>query len=283
MTRTLRHLVLFAAVLAAGAAFAQAQEMKAFWATSGTFGPADIKGSHPTAPSQVIFSPISMWIIDHPKGLIVFDTGNNVGVSDGACKSYWPAALCDGLKPSQKRDQVIDRQLEKLGYSIAKVKYVITSHSHLDHIGNIEMFPNATHVIQKRELVQARNPEKFLHAGAHIMSDYDNVSGFNFMEIDGDHDLFGDGTVVLLSTPGHTNGHQSLKLKLKETGTVILTADSIPRAVVLEGHIHRFNQDPTVYMASVNRLKEMRDKDGVKLFLSHEMTQFEPMGNRWYK
>jgi glyoxylase-like metal-dependent hydrolase (beta-lactamase superfamily II) len=275
---------LLAAAMLGWTAPAGAQDIKAYWATSGKFGPGDIKASHPTVPeSRMIMSPISMWIIDHPKGLIVFDTGNNVAVSDGKCKDYWPAALCDALKPSQNRDDVIDRQLARLGYSVDQVKYVITSHSHLDHIGNIKMFPNATHVIQKAELVQAWNPEKFLHPGAHIMSDYDGIRDFKFLEVDGDTDLFGDGTLRLISTPGHTNGHQSLVLKLKETGPVIITGDAIPRQVVLEGHIHRFHQDAATYMASVERLKAIRDAEGAPLFMSHEDELFKKMGGRWYR
>ena len=70
-----------------------------------------------------------MWVIDHPKGLVVFDTGNNVAISDGNCKTYWAAGNCDFLKPSQKRDDVIDMQLKKLGYSADKVKVV----DHLAH------------------------------------------------------------------------------------------------------------------------------------------------------
>jgi glyoxylase-like metal-dependent hydrolase (beta-lactamase superfamily II) len=275
--------IVLAALLAVSSSAARAQEIKAYWATSGQFGPGDIKNSHPTAPSRIIMSPISMWIIDHPKGLILFDTGNNVAVSDGGCKTYWPAALCDGLTPTQMRDDVIDRQLQQLGYSVAQVKYVITSHSHLDHIGNIEMFPNATHVIQKKELEQAWHPEKFLHPGAHILADYDGIREFKFLEVDGDRDLFGDGTVRLIFTPGHTNGHQSLVLKLKETGPIIITGDAIPRQVVLEGHIHRFNQDPATYFASVDRLKRIRDEEGAQLFMSHEQDQFDRMGNRWYR
>ena len=109
--------------------------------------------------------PVVMFIIDHPKGLVVFDTGNNVVISDGNCKSHWNSWICDALQPSQTREEVIDRQLEKVGYSVGDVKIVITSHSHLDHIGNIEMFPDAIHVIQKKELYQAWWPEKFQRGG----------------------------------------------------------------------------------------------------------------------
>src|SRR3989441_3898847 len=119
-------------------------QVKVFLTTSGTFGPFNIQGLVPSLPKEKardITIPISMWVIDHPKGLVVFDTGNNAAISDGACKSHWVAGNCDFLKPSQKRDDVIDMQLKKLGYSADKVKAVITSHAHLDHIGNIKLFP----------------------------------------------------------------------------------------------------------------------------------------------
>ncbi len=169
-----------------------------------------------------------MWIIDHPKGLVVFDTGNNVAITDN-CKGYWAPGICDFLKPVQTREDVIDMQLKKLGYSLDKVKVVVTSHSHLDHIGNIEMFPNAIHVLQKKELYQAWFPEKFqgrTNPGFFVLADIDNAREFNFLELEGDYDLFGDGSVLILSTPGHTLGHQSMKVKLASGQTVILAADA---------------------------------------------------------
>src|SRR5882672_605014 len=120
--------------------FAADTVVKVYWTTSGMFGPFPITGLIPTVPKEKqrdVTIPVSMWIIDHPKGLVVFDTGNNVAVSDGSCKNYWAAGLCDFLKPSQKRSDVIDEQLKKVGFSADKVKVVITSHTHLDHVGNI--------------------------------------------------------------------------------------------------------------------------------------------------
>jgi len=110
------------------AAFAQ---VKVFWTTSGMFGPFNIQGLIPSIPKEKardITIPISMWVIDHPKGLVVFDTGNNAAISDGACKSHWVAGNCDFLKPSQKRDDVIDMQLKKLGYSAARRAVVPIQH-----------------------------------------------------------------------------------------------------------------------------------------------------------
>jgi glyoxylase-like metal-dependent hydrolase (beta-lactamase superfamily II) len=261
-----------------------ASAQKVYWTTSGMFGPFDIKGLIPTFPdSKQITIPISMWILDHPKGLVVIDTGNNAAVSDGNCKSHWVAGMCDFLKPSQKRADVIDMQLKKLGYSVDKVKVVISSHSHLDHIGNIEMFPNAIHVIQKKELYQAWWPEKFQRGGAHVMADYDGARDFNYLELDGDYDLFGDGTVVVLSTPGHTFGNQSVKVKLPQTGTVIISQDAIWMKENLEGYPAGLNYSVLDYTKSLNRLKLMRDLENVQLFMPHDQNQFSTMGDKWYR
>jgi N-acyl homoserine lactone hydrolase len=186
------------------------------------------------------------------------------------------------LKPSQKRADVIDRQLQRLGYKVSDVKVVVTSHSHLDHIGNIEMFPDAIHVIQKKELYQAWWPEKFQRGGAHVMADYDGAADFNYLELNGDYDLFGDGTVIVLSTPGHTLGNQSMKVKLPRTGTVILSQDAIWMEENLEGYPAGLNYSILDYTNSVNRLKHMRDLEGAKLWFGHSIKQYQSMGNKWY-
>jgi N-acyl homoserine lactone hydrolase len=255
-----------------------------YWTASGLYGPFNIQGLIPSYPeARDIQIPITMWILDHPKGLVVYDTGNNVAISDGQCLTHWVQGMCDFLKPDQTRDDVIDRQLEKLGYSVDDVKILITSHSHLDHIGNIEMFPNAIHVIQKKELYQAWWPEKFQRTGAHVLEDYDDARDFNYLELEGDYDLFGDGSVVILSTPGHTLGHQSVKLQLPETGTVILSQDAIWMEENLEGYPAGLNYSVMDYTQSLNRLKMMRDVEDAELWFGHSMNQYDKMGEKWYK
>lgn len=282
MKRLVVFIALFAVLLVSSAATVSAQKL--YWTASGLFGPFDIKGLIPSYPeSRDIKIPVNMWVLDHPKGLVLYDTGNNVAISDGQCKTHWMAGLCDFLKPSQTRKDVIDQQLEKLGYKVSDVKIVITSHSHLDHIGNIEMFPDAIHVMQKKELYQAWWPEKFQRTGAHVLADYDDARDFNYMELNGDYDLFGDGSVVILSTPGHTMGHQSVKLQLPETGTVILSGDAIWMEENLEGYPAGLNYSVLDYTNSVNRLKMMRDIENAKLWFGHSGKQYDTMGEKWYK
>lgn len=276
---------LFAALCVAGVS-TTASAQKLYWAASGQFGPFNIQGLIPTYPeARDINIPITMWIIDHPKGLVVYDTGNNVAISDGNCTSHWTEGLCGFLLPGQTRAEVIDKQLEKLGYSIDQVKVVITSHSHLDHMGNVEMFPNAIHVIQKIELYQAWWPETFQRGGAHVMADYDDARDFNFLTLAGDYDLFGDGSILILSTPGHTLGHQSVKLKLPQTGTVILSQDAIWMEENLEGpgYVAGLNYSILDYWDSVHRLTMMRDIEDIPLWFGHSINQWNKNGGKWYK
>ena len=281
-------LALLAAVVILLPSPALAQVRGLYWTTSGFFGPFPITDLIPSVPKEKardVTIPVSMWVIDHPKGLVVFDTGNNVAVSDGGCKQHWAPGNCDGLKPSQKREDVIDRQLQKIGFSADKVKAVVTSHSHLDHIGNIKMFPKAVHVIQKKELYQAWWPEKFQRAGGvFVMGDFDGPArDFNYLELDGDYDLFGDGSVMVLSTPGHTLGHQSMKVKLASGQTIIMSQDAIWMQENLDGYPAGLNYSVKDYSNSVNRLKMMRDLENADLFFAHDQDQYKAKGGRWYK
>jgi len=266
-----------------------AQVKGVFWTTSGMFGPFPNSALVPSLPKEKqrdVTIPVNMWVIDHAKGLVVVDTGNNNAISDGKCKTHWPAGFCDLLKPSQKREDVIDAQLKKLGFSPDQVKVVITSHSHLDHIGNIKMFPKAIHVIQKKELYQAWWPEKFQRDGgsAFVMGDFDGPArDFNWLELDGDYDLFGDGSVMILSTPGHTLGHQSVKVKLASGKTIIMAQDAIWFKENLEGYPAGLNYSVKDYNASVQRLKLMRDLENAELYFGHDPDQYKQHGGKWHK
>jgi len=267
------------------AGFAQVRGV--YWTTSGKFGPFKMSGLIPTIPKDKdrdITIPVSMWVIDHPKGLVVYDTGNNAAVADGKCKAYWAEGMCDFLKPSLRRDDVIDQQLKKLGYSPEQVKVVITSHAHLDHIGNIKLFPKAIHVIQKKELYQAWWPEKFQRGPAFVMGDFDGAArDFNYLELDGDYDLFGDGAVTVLSTPGHTLGHQSVRIHLASGKTLVLTQDAIWMKENLEGYPAGLNYSVKDYNNSINKLKMVRDLEDGDLFMAHDQDQYAEKGGRWYK
>ena len=134
-----------------------------------------------------------------------------------------------------------------------------------------------------RDRYQAWWPEKFQRGGAHVMADYDDARDFTYFELNGDYDLFGDGSVVVVSTPGHTLGHQSVKVRMNDTGTVILTQDAVWVKENLEGHPAGLNYSILDYTNSVNRIKMIRDIENAQIWMGHSMEQYEAMGEKWYQ
>jgi glyoxylase-like metal-dependent hydrolase (beta-lactamase superfamily II) len=148
------------------------------------------------------------------------------------------------------------------------------------------MFPKAIHVMQKKELYQGWWPEKFqgrTSPGTFVMADLDNAREFNYLELEGDYDLFGDGSVMIYSTPGHTLGHQSMKVKLASGHSIIISQDAIWMQENLDGYPAGLNFSVQAYTNSVNRLKMMRDLEGADLFMAHDGDQYAAKGGRWYR
>jgi glyoxylase-like metal-dependent hydrolase (beta-lactamase superfamily II) len=119
-------------------------------------------------------------------------------------------------------------ELQRLGIEPDSVTYVLQSHLHLDHTGAIGRFPNAVHVVQRAEYEYAFTPDWFA-AGAYIRKDFDKPA-LRWMFLEGlatdFYDLFGDRTIRLIFTPGHSVGHQSFLINLLKSPPMLLTADA---------------------------------------------------------
>lgn len=211
--------------------------------------------------------PVPMYIIDHPQGVVVFDTGMNIAVVPDNGAEYW-GPVAGAFTPTMSREQGIDRQLRRIGKSVEDVRFVIHSHLHLDHAGNIGMFPNATHIIRKAELQNAWWPERFQRA-AYVMDDFKVTRELNIIELTRDLDLFGDGSVELIDTKGHTKGHQSLIVRLPNSGTMILASDAAYMAENLQGTVPGIVWNVEYAMDAIERMKLIRDIEGGKIVLSH--------------
>ena len=147
------------AAIAIGSSFtvAQAQDTPKLYAFSSgalTIGKgALVNGASDTPP---ILVPVGFYVIRHPKGNVLFDTGNNDKIIKDP--SYWGAAFT-ALKPVNTPDVAIDVQLQKIGLKPDDIKYVVPSHLHLDHGGNVGKFPNSTIVLQRDEILNAFWPK----------------------------------------------------------------------------------------------------------------------------
>lgn len=150
------------------------------------------------------------FLVLHKRGVLLFDTGlpDRIAGHPTVLEGY-------GLEVTTP----LRTQLAAIGLHPGDVTHLALSHSHFDHIGNAPEFSGATWIAQKAELDAVfggrEQPPPELQA----------LAGARKQVIQGDHDVFGDGTVVLLFTPGHTPGHQSLYVKLAKTGGVVISGD----------------------------------------------------------
>ena len=168
--------------------------------------------------------PIPCYLIQHPKGTVLFDTGLELPLQsqDPDVVKNALGVFADITTVQFVPGEDIASRLEAFGVDPNKINFIINSHLHFDHCGGNANIPNARLVIQKREWEAAMN-EVNIEKQIYLPRHYD--LGHERLEIDGEHDLFGDGSVVLIPSYGHTPGHQSLKVKI-DGKEILITADA---------------------------------------------------------
>ena len=137
------------------------------------------------------------------------------------------------------------------------------SHTHPDHIGNVELFPQVMLYVQKAEY------EWPGEGGAPRFN-----PGHPVTKLEGDHDVFGDGTVTIISTPGHTPGHQSLLVRLPKTGAIVLSGDAVHFKDNWDNRrvpVMNVNKDQTV--ASMQHIADILAKEHGQLWINHDAAQ----------
>jgi N-acyl homoserine lactone hydrolase len=222
---------LLLAATAAGALAQSPQGMKLYVFSSGalTIGKHILQN---LAPQDTIKVPVGFFVVMHPKGNVLFDTGNNDKIITDP--SYWGPAF-QRLSPVNTPDMAIDAQLAKIGLKPDDIAYVVVSHFHLDHGGNVGKFPNSTLIVQKDEIRNAFWPEPGT-AGPYIPGDIAPLRSdlgeampnkYKMIQLNGDMDIFGDGSVEVKRWVGHTPGSQMMVVRLPKTGTIILTGDNV--------------------------------------------------------
>ncbi len=178
------------------------------------------------AGQDVFYTPIPWFLITHPKGNVVIDGGIAVEAARDP-KAHW-GAVSDVYWPELTEDTGCINAMQAHGFDPKDVRYVLQSHLHLDHTGAIGRFPNATHIVQRKEYEYAFTADWFA-AGGYILKDIDKP-GLKWFFLDGPQtdgfDLYGDGVIKMIFTPGHSPGHQSFLITLPETGAVLLTIDA---------------------------------------------------------
>jgi len=219
--------------------------------------------------------PVPSFLIEHPKGTVLFDSGLHRDTqTDPAARLGWLAKVfAVEFRPGEE----IAARLEARGVDPKEISHLVTSHLHFDHAGGHDSIPNARLVVQKAEWEAGIDPE--LRAkNAFDPKDFD--LGHDRLLVSGEHDLFGDGRVVCLPTPGHTPGHQSLRVRLDD-GDVVLTADSCYLRRTLDTlRLPPFAFDREQQLASLGRLRRLEEQ-GARLVFGHEPAGWDEILERF--
>jgi glyoxylase-like metal-dependent hydrolase (beta-lactamase superfamily II) len=198
---------------------------------------------------QFVFS---CYLIKHDSEYMLWDTGHSMTAPNVAPKV-----------------SVVD-QLAQLGVKSEQVKFVGISHHHADHTGQVASFPKSTVLIGAREWEAITAPKPA--AGVNFRPFESWIKGESKVEpLDLDKDVFGDGSVIVLRTPGHTPGHQVLLVKLPQTGAVILSGDAMHFRENYDAFgVPTFNYDRAQTVASMERIKKIADNFKAKVIIQHD-------------
>jgi N-acyl homoserine lactone hydrolase len=228
-----------------------------------------------------VYNPYFMYVITHPEGTVLFDSGVHPAMLTDPASRLGDAAAAFQVKMTE--DDTVQRCLARIGMVPSDIDLVAQSHLHFDHAGGLEWVRHAPVLVQREELAFAMNPPVY-QRDIYVRADFDH--DLQWRELDGDHDIFGDGRLTLLSTPGHTRGHQSLMVKL-DSQVVILLADAAyllakMRARLLPGVLW----SPDAMIASWDRLEGLEREHDALVMTTHDLDYEERVKlapGAWYE
>jgi N-acyl homoserine lactone hydrolase len=203
------------------------------------------------------------YLIVHPKGTLVWDVGQ---VPDKDIRDDGTEAVVQDILKATRR---LDRQLEALGHPVPGITYMAMSHYHADHTANANAFAGSTWIVQQAEYdamfstseLAIRTPESY-----QALKDAKRIVLNN-----ADHDVFGDGTVIVKTGPGHTPGHQMLFLKLAKFGPLLLEGDlyHLPEERTLD-RVPTFDFDAAMTRATRKQVDAFLAETGAQMWIQHD-------------
>jgi glyoxylase-like metal-dependent hydrolase (beta-lactamase superfamily II) len=231
----------------------------------GTIAPMDptLFGVKPEEARREVSFVTPCYLIVHPKGTLIWDVGQ---VPDQDIPEDGTEVVRQGLLKAKHR---LAPQLAALGYQPKDITFVAMSHYHLDHTANANMFAGSTWIVQ-----QAEYDAMFTDAKTDIRSPetYAELKGAKRITLNNaDHDVFGDGTVIIKTAPGHTPGHQMLFLKLVRFGPLLLAGDlyHLPEERTLD-RVPTFDFDAAMTRQTRRNTEELLRKTGATMWIQHD-------------
>ena len=215
------------------------------------------------------------WLIKHGSEWLLWDAGvPEAALNDPRGWSTLPKLIVYHI------DKSLTDQLAEIGLKPGDIGRVAISHTHGDHIGNVGLFPNSTILMQQAEYSWINSPDGPNDNVNQLMALARKLLGApkNLQLIDGDNDVFGDGSVTLVYTPGHTPGHQSLLVHLKNSGFIILSGDVVHLEENFEkNRVPSLNTNNAESIASMQKIRQMIAMYKATLFINHDKKQTDKL------
>ncbi len=210
---------------------------------------------------------VPCYVVEHPAGRMLWDGGLPSSMAE-----------TDGWVGNTRLDRTLADQLAELdlGFDLRSLDYVAFSHMHYDHVGVANEVEGATWLVQGPEY------EAMFGGGVEVAAAqpelYENLRDAERMILDGDHDVFGDGRVRIISAPGHTPGHQVLFLDLADTGPLVLSGDLYHfRLSRADRRVPTFNFDREETLASMERVEAFVEEMGATFWIEHDLALFQTL------
>lgn len=213
---------------------------------------------------------VPCYLIRHPDGDLMWDAGLSDALADAE------GGIDDGPFHLEVPTRMVD-QLAQLGLTPADIELLSISHSHFDHLGNAALFTNASWIVDADERAHMFSEEA---RGAEGFASYSALENFEtrLIEGDGNHDVFGDGSVIVIQAPGHTPGHTVLRVNLANAGSLLLTGDMwhLPESRARRT-VPTFNTDRAQTLASMDTIEALAREENVRIVRQHVIADFEAL------
>jgi glyoxylase-like metal-dependent hydrolase (beta-lactamase superfamily II) len=232
-----------------------------------------------TDPGEAYEAACPFYLIEHPEGLVVVDTGlSHEMLDDPAGYGQHGAGFMEAFLPAIEYGPEThpEAQLEAAGYAPEEVDYVVMTHLHSDHAGHIDTFPDAEFLVQTRELRYANWPLPVQEV-FYLEGDFDVLRSddYDVTPLEGEYDVFGDGTVRTIPTAGHTPGQQSVAVEVP-SGTVVLGADVAHKQSGYDReHLASFNWDLRTSIESLRKIKAFARANDADVYVTHDNDHIE--------
>lgn len=231
--------------------------------------------SNPHVQNKWIKLPVMAFLIDTGDGYILYDTGSN----PDAMKGYWQNIMQEIYPLHQTEEERLENQLALCGVKPEEIKTVILSHMHLDHAGNLQLFPHADIYVPKADYLNAlaavhMNPDPETHGG-YIKGDLERpVKQYHLVTEDFE---IAPG-IEVLNLPGHTEGLLGLAVHL-EGGTIILPQDCIYTSEIYgpPAKASGLLYDSVAFFKSIEKVRKLQKKYDAKVFFAHDDEFFQTL------